>query len=210
MFFKKKTKRESVENHIEKYLGKIHMVFHEIVSPDIHLDIYWIKTQMHGQNVNVLVTGGMSEREMNTPPDMKAFRYAELCIILPEDWKLTSEDFTDENNYWPVRMLKMLGRFPHDYNTWLCMEHTIENQDGKPYADSVRFTGALIFVAMSVNPKFHSMKFEGEAVNFLTVIPLYPEEIKLKLELGIDALFEKLEKYGVNDILDISRPNVAL
>lgn len=210
MIFKKKSKRELIENHMEKYIGKIHMVFHEIASPDFHLDVYWIKTNMYGDKVNILITNGMSELEMNTPSEFKSFRFGELCIILPDDWKLSMDDFKDENNYWPIRLLKDIARFPHENDTWICMEHTIGNADENSYSENVKFNSSLIFVPMDVNSRFHTLKYRGEKINFFSVIPLYPEELQLKLDKGSDALFERLEENKINDIIDIKRINVGL
>lgn len=201
---------EAIEKHIQKYAGKIHLVFHEIVSPDIHLDIYWVKTKMYSRKVNVLITSGMSEKKMTTPEGMEDFQYAELCLILPDDWKLAKEDFQNEENYWPVRLLKDLGRFPHDNNTWLGMEHTIENDDQKPYSSNILFTGSLIFVPMGLSQKFYLLKHGDKKINFYSVIPLYQEEVDLKIQHGSDALLNNFDEYGINDVLDINRKNVAL
>src|SRR5574340_175752 len=34
---------EEIENHIEKYFGKIESVFHELVSDLVHIDVFYIK-----------------------------------------------------------------------------------------------------------------------------------------------------------------------
>jgi PAS domain-containing protein len=45
------------------------------------------------------------------------FRLAELLVCLPADWPVTEEAFEDERNYWPVRWLKQVARFVHEYKT---------------------------------------------------------------------------------------------
>lgn len=210
MFFRKRSRREAIEHHIEKYLGDIHMVLHEIESPDFHLDVFWVKTNMYGEKVNMLITNGMSEKQMNVPLEFKPFRFCELCIILPIDWKISEDDFKDENNYWPIRLLKDTARFPHIKNTWISMEHTIENADHNSYAKNVLFNSALIFQPLGTNSKFNALKYKRDKIYFYSVMPLYPEELQLKFDKGNNELYDRFEKYDINDIVDIKRKNVGL
>lgn len=64
-----------------------------------------------------------------TVPDPEVPRYAELVISLPPFWPLDEQSWRDERHYWPVRLLKTLGRLPHEYDTWLGVGHTIPNGD---------------------------------------------------------------------------------
>ncbi len=61
---------------------------------------------------------------MNVPSALDEYElyYAELMIDLPPEW-LVQDD--DENNYWPIRWLKILARLPIDSDTWLGYGHTI-------------------------------------------------------------------------------------
>lgn len=34
---------DEISDHIEKNVGKIHMVFHELVSDQVHIDVHWVK-----------------------------------------------------------------------------------------------------------------------------------------------------------------------
>lgn len=46
-------------------------------------------------------------------------------LFLPENWPTSSDAFKDDKYYWPIKLLKQLARFPHEYNTWLGYGHTI-------------------------------------------------------------------------------------
>ena len=94
---------EEISDHIEKHIGKIHQVFHELVSDQVHIDVYWVKPTPK-RPFHTLVTSGMSDKPMNTPDGVDDCDFAELSICLPEDWKVSQEDFKDEKNYWPVRL----------------------------------------------------------------------------------------------------------
>ena len=99
-----------VESHIEKHFGAYVNVFHEIVSPDIHLDIC-IVDPTEERNYYMLVTLGMGAHRMNVPEELAEYKLerAELMIALPPDWKIHEND---EEHYWPIRLLKSLARLP--------------------------------------------------------------------------------------------------
>jgi hypothetical protein len=91
-----------VQNHIEKYIGKVDMVFHELVSDKVHIDICLVNPTST-RNYYTLVTMGMSTLPMNCP--QKAYGYLELYLCLPATWKLDQESLNNEDNYWPIRLL---------------------------------------------------------------------------------------------------------
>ena len=74
----------------------------------VHIDIHMVEPTPE-KNYYTLVTSGMSDRPMNAPAECGELRYAEIAISLPPDWPLTQEAFADENNYWPLRWLKILA-----------------------------------------------------------------------------------------------------
>ena len=119
---------EDIEPHVEKYIGKIDGVYHEILSDLIHLDVLCVPATPE-RPYQVILTSGVSDLPMNVPEGMEDFNRVELMMALPPKWPLMQKAFDDENNYWPVRWLKMIGRLPHDYHTWIGWGHTIPNGD---------------------------------------------------------------------------------
>lgn len=200
---------EEISDHIEKNIGEIHMVFHEIVSDQVHIDIHWVKPTKK-RPFHTLVTSGMSDKPMNTPDGVENCDYTELSICLPEEWKILEEDFKNENNYWPIRWLKYLSRFPHEYNTWLNYGHTIPNGDpAEPFAENTNLNTMVLLPTIIFGEDFHSLKLENKTIDFYSLIPLYSEEVNLKMKKGVEALFDGFDKFGVTDILDINRPNTV-
>ena len=108
---------EVIENHITQNFGDFDSVFHEIISPDIHVDICMIPPSEE-RNYYVLVTMGMGAHWMKVPEELAEYKLerAELAVCLPPDWNLQSDD---EKWYWPIRMLKVLARLPISEDTWL-------------------------------------------------------------------------------------------
>lgn len=204
------THTTQIEKHIEKYVGKTGNVFHEIISDRIHIDIH-ISEPTRDRNFYTLVTSGMSERPMTVPEGAESYRYGELFICLPPEWKLTQDDFKDDANYWPLRLLKMLARLPHQYGTWLSYYHTIPNEDPpKSYAHNTKLSGAMLISPLTLPDDFSTLQIDDDiTINFYGVLPLYKEEMNLKLTSGTNELIERLIKIDVSDILTLNRKNAG-
>ncbi len=201
---------EKIQQHVEKHIGKIETVYHELVSNLIHVDVLFVKPNAV-RNFITLVTSGMSDRPMQSPESAPRSKYAELMICLPPEWPLSDEALKDENNYWPIRLLKMLARLPHQYDTWLWYAHTVPNGDPPTsFSKNTKLSGAMIVPPLSAPADFSTLKIdENKTVFFFGVLPLYTEEMNFKLKNGSDALFERLDKSGVRGILNIQRPNAC-
>lgn len=201
---------EAISNHIEEYVGEIDVVFHEIVSDLVHIDVHQIKPTRE-RPFYTLVTSGMSDRPMTTPPEAAGWEHAELMVYLPPDWPMTQESWEDESNYWPIRLLKMLARFPHEYDTWIAEGHTIPNGDPPmPYAPNTQLVCALLTVPFFEEEDFWLLEIDEEKmIHFFLLMPLYAEEMNYKLQKGTDALMDRFEKHDVSPVLDVQRPNVC-
>ncbi|MBI9075806.1 MAG: suppressor of fused domain protein [Desulfatibacillum sp.] len=201
---------EEISAHIERHLDDIEMVYHELLSDTVHIDVCHVKPNQE-RPYHTLITSGMSDLPMATPEGSDAPRYLELMMTLPKHWQLNDEAFHDENWYWPIRALKFLARFPHKYGAWLGVGHTIPNGDPPvPFANNTGFTGILILPPVTVPKRFVSLKVEDDKeIFFMSCIPLYTGEMTLKLHSGTQALLDRFEKNRILEIVDINRKNVA-
>ena len=200
-----------MDRHIGRRVGKVETVLHELVSDELHIDVHHVPSSKE-RPFEVLVTSGMSELPMNTGEPGGSGAYAELVALLPAGWPLNSEAFADEDNYWPIRLLKSLARFPHKANTWIGFGHTIANEGEPPtpYAESVPFRAAMLAPSMSLGEKFFKMKGPKRRETFFwSVVPLYWEELQFKLENGADALLDRFDEAGVSDRVDPARKSVV-
>ena len=180
-------------------------MFHELVSPDIHVDICVVPPSDE-KDYYTLVTMGMGAHQMNVPDELAEYKLerAELAIALPPDWKLDEESMTDERWYWPVRLLKVLARLPITSNTWLGWGHTMDNQ--KSFAEDTGLCAAILVGLQGTADNFHFCQLsDGTKVNFYQVIPLYRDELEYKLEHDADALIEQMVE--VSFVVHPSRPS---
>jgi len=208
---------EAIVEHIGKYIGNADWVNHELISHRVHLDVHFVQPTPE-RPFHTLITSGMSDLPMTVPPGAEDFRYAELMLCLPAHWNLGRDEgigqpkaFEDERNYWPVRWLKKLARFPHEYGTWIGPSHTIPNGDpAEPVAEGVPFTGFFIWGAGTVPDEFRKLRISPEkTIRFYALLPITDAEMAFKLEYGADALAEKLEAAGVSELVDPARASVV-
>lgn len=200
----------AIEAHISRHLGVPATVFHELVSTTVHIDVHVVQATQE-RPWTTLITSGMSDIPMTTPEEATDCRFAELMIRLPACWPLSEEAFKDEKNYWPVRCLKILARFPHEYQTWLYHGHSVPNGNPpEPFAPDTPFAGMILTIPWQENEAFSTLRLpDGTPIRFWSLIPVHPSEMEFKLTYGCDALFEKLAAAGHSDLFNPSRQAVA-
>ncbi|MFR4440155.1 MAG: suppressor of fused domain protein, partial [Hungatella sp.] len=187
---------EAVEQHIQKYFGTFEKVFHELVSPDIHVDIC-VVPPTEERNYYTLITMGMGAHQMNVPEELAehGLDRAELIIALPSDWKLDEKAMTNEQWYWPVRLLKVLARLPITSNTWLGWGHTMDHQ--KPFAEDTKLCSAILTEPQNVDDDSRLCQLPGgKELNFYQVIPLYREELEYKIQHDAETLLKRQAEVG--------------
>lgn len=63
---------------------------------------------------------------------------------------------------------------------------------------------------MTVPEVFATLPIDAEKeIHFLAIVPLYREEMELKLRKGTDALLERFDRRGIDDTIDARRVNTA-
>jgi suppressor of fused protein SUFU len=200
----------AVDAHIARYLGEVEGVWHEIVSDLVHIDVHVVPPSGE-RDFYSLVTSGMSARPMSVPAGSDLPEYAELMVHLPAGWPLNQDAFQDERNYWPIRLLKVLARLPHEYDTWLGLWHTIPNGDPpEPYADGTTLCCAFITPTVVAAAEFDELVLpSGKRIAFYQVVPLHADEMNLKLAGGTEALLARMNEAQVSGVVEPDRPSCA-
>ena len=197
----------AVEGHIQQYFGKFGHVFHELSSPDIHVDICVVPPSQE-RDYYTLVTMGMGAHRMNVPEALAEYKLerAELAIALPRNWKLKHEDLKNERWYWPIRLLKTLARLPIASDTWLGFGHTMDNEED--FAENTKLCAAILTPPQGTEDGSEVCTLPGgEEVNFYQVLPLYRDELEYKLAHDADALLDKMN--GISFVAEPDRQNAA-
>jgi hypothetical protein len=150
-----------------------------------------------------LVTSGMSDIRMTPPPEASQLCFAELSLLLPQDWDLSTND-------WPLSLIFWLMQLPHIRNSWLWEEHSVHIGAPGCLGPGIGYTDVLIGPVLSAEPEFSTLKTAAGNIHFFSVIPLYPEETTLKLNLGTDVLYSQFDANGLDDVVRETRINSGL
>jgi hypothetical protein len=203
---------DRITAHVEKHLGPVASVFHELISDLVHIDVHLVNPTP-ARNCYSLITSGMSDAPMTVPEGLAAMRFAELMIQLPPDWPLQNvqaipggkssrdpvKEAAIERWFWPIRWLKTMARLPHEYDTWLGVSHTVPNGDPpQPFADDTKLCGMLVIPPMGATVDFSMLKVSPDkTIFFYQLVPIYAEEMDLKLRKGAEALMDRFERHKI-------------
>ncbi len=202
---------QEIERHFSRFFGEAKTVFHELVSELVHIDVHVIEPRPE-RNWWTLFTTGMSDRPMTVPRGAEAFRFAELVLALPPEWRVDALRVTPppadlERWHWPIRWLKQLARFPHEHDTWLGSGHTMPNGDPpRPLAPDTSLCCWLLLPPITVPKEGWTVPLaDGRTVCLYSLHALHLEEMSLKLKAGTDALLDEFERHHVAEVLDTAR-----
>lgn len=178
-----------VNEFISGEFGEFTHVFHEVASADLHIDIAMIPPQ-EGRNYYTLCTIGAGAYRMNIQDEVRVgnmlSEYSEYMICLPADWKLDQESLKDEENYWPVRLLKSTARMPIWSGSWLGAGHTIGNEEGKAYSEKYPFNNILLLhpIQYLTRTRTNCNLTSGKTIAFHQILPISQEELEMIKEKG--------------------------
>ena len=198
---------EEYESYIEKNFGKIEVIIHELVSPDIHIDIIVIAPTKE-DNYYKLITMGMGAYKMNIPRQLKDYELsrAELVLYLPPTWDINSNK---EEDYWPIRYLKTLARLPLQSNSWLGTGHTISSDEqNSSFASNTKLCSILLLNATNLKDEELELTLKTrKTINFYQLFPLYLEEMQYKFDFGTTKLLDLFSEKDLFPIVNRERKN---
>lgn len=201
---------EPISKHLDACWGKADTVFHEIVSEYTHIDLQIVQPTTERPFYSI-ITSGMSDRPMVVPEGAEEYRLAELVLSLPSSWPMGQKSWEDERHWWPLRWLKRLARFPHEYGTWLFCGHTVPNNDPpEPFAPNTDFCCMLLASPVLCSDEGGCLALDDQtSIYFHSLIPIYREEMDFALAHTSDDLLEKLGDAGVTELVQVGRKNVC-
>lgn len=168
----------------------------------------------------VLYTSGMSALSMNIPDGIKKeypeLARSELFMLLPSTWNIKGfrAKYPKEEDFWPVKLLRMMGHYPHEYLTWFGPGHSIGiSNEYQTFANNTKLCSAML---VALGDDISIIKgHDNTLISSHLVLPLYREEMDYKLTYGYDALLGRYaEEFNQDDgtqwIVHIDRKNVCL
>ena len=189
------------EKMLEKKVGPVSSVNHELVSPDLHIDVLHLSPTAE-RDYYTLITMGMGVYKMPVPAPYGRMNRAEIAIKVPRDWKVGS---LDEPWAWPSGIIRTIARETYATNSWIGIWHDIDF--AMPLAAGVGFCGLLLDI-FDENIEPFTLQC-GDQVLLYQAIPLYRSEIDYKIANGAEALLSRMSPSMTSGPIDISRQPVV-
>ncbi len=200
---------DAIKAHVERYVGEVAQVLEMTGDDGRTLSLLHVRTRRPAHH-QVIVTSGISNTPMPVPNDMEDFERAELLLALPRDWPVSNDTWRDGDLGWPLRWLEYVGRLPLQFDTWIGWGHSIPNGSPATPIANTAFTGVCLAPPYWLDPAFFQLRADsGDTICFYDLVPVYAEEMQLKLDRGFGELEKCFEKAGTGFILDVNRSNVA-
>jgi len=74
----------------------------------------------------------------------------------------------------------------------------------------VGFDGAIVLPPVTTPDDFGTLALEdGTTIEFMAIVPLYPEEMDLKLKKDSETLLDRFDAKNIQDVIQPGRTNVA-
>ena len=79
----------------------------------------------------------------------------------------------------------------------------------EPFALNAQFSGWLVDEPVLFPTEFQKLRVGEKVINFYGIVPLYEEEMTLKLRKGSGALSHVLDEAQVSELIDVQRKNLG-
>lgn len=188
---------ESFTDSVAAAFGEDCTVFHERISPDVHIDIL-IFNPTEQCPFHTVCTMGVGahrmpvpqeewEREIPADAPERALLFpgcdrVELMMYLPADWRPlwmdeTATEEARQRSFWPIKLLKDAARFMVNNDTWFAFCHTYAEEDRLPFAQGTPYCAAVLLSPLPdcLRPGF-TLRAGEQEVSVLQVLPLTAEE----------------------------------
>ena len=169
-----------------------------------------------------LYTVGLSARRMDVPAAERAVQHArvEMLMLLPEGAWAPPFDVADIEGprEWPLHLLADLAHYALTTSSFVGCGHLLLMQergpDGRARAAAHPWAQpypGVVFVPPELfgQPMPPLVRADGERVQFLVVVPLHEDEVRLGLDQGAHTLLSRLAAAGLGDVVRWDRPSVA-
>ncbi len=200
-----------ISDHYGRHVGETGMVFHEVVSDRVHIDVYTIP-EVPGRDFKVLYTTGMSAIPM---PDVGPEEcFAELFVVLPKSWPISESQIVEDENFWPIQFMKSLARLPTDYGKAISPGISMPYTEPPQNLPGSQFSAVMIGRPTLFPGEFSPARIAGKTINFYPVVPMTQAEVDWKVEqIERTALLDRYERAGIDPLkvalIDRTRPDLV-
>ncbi len=144
--------------------------------------------------------------DLRGPSGQEDWRFAELVLLLPHDWKHPRQANGDTEWMWPVTLLRQLAYHPHQNATWFGSPPAIVANGNPPetLGPNTKQTGVVLLPdVLDLKPPLETSV--GKRIHFFVVTPLYAEEQEFERKHGSKLFLQRLFDRKVSLEVDLNR-----
>jgi hypothetical protein len=157
--------------------------------------------------VTVIMTNGLSDYSMPVPERYKGREFNELYFCLPSYWDWQALDNPTMN--WIYTWIQKMAKYVTEKATWYGHGHTIPTgKELHPISETMKQNHFILLDPILLEYEFQPIQLSDKEINFLSVVPIYSDEMDYKQARGTYKFLQKLNNAGVNERLDDYRSTV--
>jgi hypothetical protein len=164
-------------------------------------------TLLNSNELRVLMTNGLSNHRMNVHEKHVGEEFAELFVLLPSYWKLDEPDNPRMN--WVFDWLSKLKKHVIEKDTWIGNGHTFSTgKDMASISPTMLQNHFILSVPLELAKELAPIEMADKSVYFLSLIPIFADEMDYKQGKGTAKLFSKFALQNITEKLDDFRSTV--
>ena len=157
--------------------------------------------------VTVVVTNGLHNYFMPVHEKLKGREHNELYFCLPSYWEW--EDLDNPRTNWVFHWIQRLAKYVVEKETWFAHGHTMPcGAEKLPLSPTMKQNFFLLSDPLLLEREMGELKLGDKTVHFLSIIPIFKNEMEYKQSRGTFKFMQKLENKGVTEKLDDFRYSV--
>lgn len=157
--------------------------------------------------VTILMTNGLSDFKMIVPEKMQGFEFNEIYFCLPSYWNLYDAAYQRMN--WVFHWIQRLSKYVQEKQTWFGNGHTMPcGKEMAPLSETMKENHLFISDPMLLENELYPLEINEKTVRFLSIIPIFEDEMDYKQGKGTFKFVQKLRNQGVSEKLDDYRSTV--
>jgi len=151
--------------------------------------------------VTVVVTNGLNDYKMPVPEKWVGREHNELYFCLPSYWEW--EDRENPQMNWVFYWIQRLVQHVKEKETWFGHGHSMPcGKEMNPLSATMKQNHFMLSEPMLLEMEMAPVQMTDREINFLSIIPLFKDEMDYKQSKGTFKFMQKLVNNGITEKLD--------
>jgi len=164
-------------------------------------------TLLNSNELRVLMTNGLSNHRMNVHEKHVGEEFVELFVLLPSYWKL--DELENPRMNWVFDWLTKLKKHVIEKDTWIGNGHTFSTgKEMDAISPTMLQNHFILSNPMELAQELAPIQMPDKRVYFLSLIPIFADEMDYKQGKGTAKLFSKFALQNITEKLDDYRSTV--